>query len=62
MGVIFLCLATQVHSMFENGRQGYFRRRQIGKGTCTMFDGIGHQRTASPGPYMDNGGGADLST
>ena len=21
-----------------------------------MFDGMGHQRTASPGPYMDRGG------
>ena len=59
MGVIFLCLATRVLSMLEDGWQGHFRRRQIGRGTFAMFNSMGHQRTASLGLYMDRGGGTN---
>ena len=53
MGVIFFCLATQVYSMLEDGRQGYFRCCQISKRTCAMFDDNGHQQTALLEAYMD---------
>ena len=42
--------------MLEDGRQGYFRHHQIGKRTCAIFNDMGYQQTASPGPYMDRGG------
>ena len=42
--------------MLEDGRQGYFRCRQIDKGTCAVFDGIGHQWIVLPELYIDRGG------
>ena len=42
MDVILLCPAIRVYLMLEDGRQGYFRRRQIGKKTYAVFDGMGH--------------------
>ena len=59
MSVILFCLAIYVHLILEHGRQRYFRRCQIGKKTCTMYNSIGHQRIALPGPYMDRGGGVN---
>ena len=59
MSVILLCPATRVYSMLEDGWQGNFRRHQIGKETCAIFDDIGHQRTALPRLYMDMGGEAN---
>ena len=45
--------------MLEDGQQEYFSHRQIGKRICAMFDGMGHQQTAMPKPYMDRGEGAN---
>ena len=59
MGVILLCPTTRIHSLLENGWQRYFRGHKIGKGTFAMFVGIGHQRIAWSGPYMDRGGEAN---
>ena len=59
MGVIFFCLATRAYLVLEDGQQGYFKRRQIGKKTYAMFNDMGYQRTTSPGLYMDKGEGAN---
>ena len=53
MSIIFLCLTIQVHLILEDEQQENFRHCQIGKRTCTIFDGIRHQRTVSPRLYMD---------
>ncbi len=55
MRVILLCLATQVHSVLENGWKRYFGHYQVGKRTCTIFVRVGHQRSAPTGPYIDRG-------
>ena len=59
MGIILFCPATWVDLILEDGRQRYFKHCQIGKGTYAIFNGIRHQKTASPELYMDRGGGVN---
>ena len=55
IGIIFLCLATQVHSVLEIDRKNTLDIDKLVKKTCTMFVEVKHQWSAETKPYIDKG-------